>query len=185
MIRETFLFDENQGNVRLDSVYEVKDVKGQLRMPASYTFGFLMQKYPSDKKSGWILAADFSTHKWSEYRLYGQSDSVKNSWDLRLGAQLNPVAGQNYFSNVAYRIGVAFGPDYLRVGEKMNHFTASFGLGLPVALSRQALYQRTKINVAFEYNRRGGKNNPLQESLYRLSLGFSFSDLWFIKRRYD
>jgi hypothetical protein len=185
LIRETFLFDDDQGNLRLDSVSEVKAAKGVLRMPASYTFGFLMQKYRSAEAGGWIFGADFSTHKWSEYRLYGEVDSVRNNWDLKIGAQLSPQAKRNYFSNVDYRVGLSLGPDYLRVGEKFNVFSASFGLALPVAVNRNAIYQRTKINLAFEYSRRGNDNNVLKESLYRLSLGFSFSDLWFIKRRYD
>ena len=185
LVRETFIFDENQGNIRLDSVFEEKGAKGVLRMPASYTFGFLVQRYKSSESGGWLVGADFTQNKWDDYRLFGERDSVKNSWELKIGAQLSPEAKRNYFSNVDYRIGISMGPDYLKIGEKFNLFSASFGLGLPVAINRNAIYQRTKINLAFEYSRRGNNDNILKESLYRLSLGFSFSDLWFIKRRYD
>jgi len=44
----------------------------------------------------------------------------------------------------------------------MNRFGATFGMGLPIALNRNA-----------------------PENLFRFSLGFSFSDIWFGKRKYD
>jgi hypothetical protein len=58
-------------------------------------------------------------------------------------------------------------------------------MALPVALSRQAPNQLTMINVAFEYGRRGNDKNILRESLFRFSVGFSLSDFWFVKRKYD
>ena len=77
------------------------------------------------------------------------------------------------------------GPDYIQVKEKMMQFGASFGLGLPVALSRQAPNQATFINLAFEMVKRGNDKNLLKENLFRFSLGFSLSDIWFIKRKYE
>ncbi len=185
IIRETYIFDQSLGNLRLDSVSDQRDIKGILEMPSNFTFGFLMQKYPDAQKGGWILGADFSQQNWSKYRIYGQSDSVRNKWDLRVGGQLNPAPKRNYFSNVAYRAGFSLGPDYIKVGQKLSLFSATVGLGLPVAFSRQAIYQRTFINLAFEYNKRGNNDNLLRENMYRLSVGFSLSDYWFIKRKYD
>jgi len=44
----------------------------------------------------------------------------------------------------------------------------------------QARYQASMINLGFEYVKRGNKSNILSENLYRLSVGFSLTDLWFI-----
>jgi hypothetical protein len=187
IIRETYIFDENIGNVRLDSVSDRRDIKGVLRMPAMYTFGFLIQKYPvPNKHSGYIIGADFSHQQWSEYRIYGEKDSVQNKWDLRVGGQFNPTPRpSNYFSNVSYRAGFSFGPDYIRVGQKLSQFSASVGLGLPVNRSSQAPNQVSIINVAFEYFKRGTNDNLLKENMYRLSIGLALSDFWFIRRKYD
>jgi hypothetical protein len=186
ILRETFVFDDNLGNLRLDSVSDRRNIKGKINIPSSYTVGFVVQK-PTviNKEGGWLIGADFTMQNWSNYRFYGQVDSVRNSWQVKIGGQLNPVPKRTYFSNVAYRFGLYMGPDYVKVKQKMPQFGASFGLGLPVALSRQAPNQVTLINMAFEYGKRGNNENLLKESTFRFSLGFSLSDFWFIKRKYD
>jgi hypothetical protein len=73
----------------------------------------------------------------------------------------------------------------LKLGENLSRFGASFGMGLPIAISRQAPNQYTLINVAIEYSKRGNNENLLKESMFRFSLGFSLSDLWFGKHKYD
>jgi hypothetical protein len=186
IVRETFYFDESQGNLRLDSVSDIRNVKGTIIMPSSYTIGFILQKYAiPNKESGWMFGIDFAQQNWNDYRFYGNKDSVQNKWEIRAGGQINPVPKRNYFSNVTYRFGLTAGPDYVRVGQKLPQFGASLGLGLPLSISRQAPNQTTLINLAFEYGKRGNNNNLLRENLFRFSLGFSLSDIWFVKRKYD
>jgi hypothetical protein len=146
----------------------------------------VLQKYiVPNKEGGWLFGIDYEKQNWDSYRIYGQQDSVQNKWELRAGLQINPVPKKNYFSNVAYRFGFFTGPDYIKVGQKLNQFGASFGMGLPLSYNRQAPGQSTIINLALEYSKRGNNNNLLRENLFRFSLGFSLSDLWFGKRKYD
>ena len=185
-IRETYRYNESSGNLRVDSISDVKDIKGKVELPATYTVGILLQKFAvPNKEGGWILAADYTQTRWDDYRFYGQKDSVKNNWSLRLGGQLSPVPKRSYFSNIAYRFGCVLGPDYIRVGNTLSQLGFTFGLGLPVPISRQAPNQVTFVNMAFELNQRGNNDNLLRENLFRFSLGFSLSDIWFAKRRYD
>jgi hypothetical protein len=186
ILRETFQYNAALGEVRLDSVSDKKDIKGIIDLPASFTFGFVLQKYPiAYKEGGWLLGIDFSQQGWDNYRFYGQKDSVRNKWEIRAGAQLNPKLNRNYFSQVAYRFGLFMGPDYINIGNKLSQFGASFGLGLPMALSRQAPNQVSIINLGFEYIKRGNNDNLLKENMFRVSLGLSLSDIWFIKRKYE
>jgi hypothetical protein len=189
ILRETFVYDDNLGEVRLDSISDMRDVKGKVKLPASFTVGFVAQKpiilEKDNKKAGWMLGMDLNMQSWNNYRFYGQVDSVKNNWEVRVGGQLNPVPKRNYFSNVSYRAGFFMGPDYIKVGQKLSRFGGSFGMGLPVAISRQAPNQFTLINVSLEYSKRGSTKNLLRESMFRFSLGFSLSDLWFGKHKYD
>jgi len=185
IIRETFTFDANQGEVRLDSVSDQKNIKGNLIYPSSYTFGFALQKLPEVKEGGWLFGIDFTQQNWNQYRFYNQADSVQNKWELRIGTELRPVPGRTLFSNVTYRAGFFIGPDYIRINKKLSRFGASFGMGIPMKLSRQALNQATIINLALEYGKRGNNNNVLRENTFRFSVGFSLSDFWFIKRKYD
>lgn len=186
ILRETFTYDETIGEQRLDSVSDNRNIKGTINLPSSITAGFVIQKFAvPNKEGGWLLGMDFLQQNWDNYRFYGQSDSVKNKWELRIGAQINPIPKRGYLSNISYRFGLFMGPDYVKVGQKLNQFGGSFGLGLPLATSRQAPNQATIINLALEYGKRGNNNNILSENIFRLSLGFSLSDFWFIKRKYD
>lgn len=185
IIRETFYTDPSQGNVRLDSVFVQNDIKGKLIYPSSFTIGFVYESEADQKRPGWAFGVDFAQQNWDSYRFYDQKDFVTNKWEVRAGAQLRPVPKKNYFSNVAYRAGLFIGPDYIKVGKELSQFGGSIGLGLPIAQNRQAPGQATIVNVALEYIKRGNDDNLLKESLFRLSVGFSLSDLWFIKRKYD
>jgi len=186
ILRETFVFDASVGEVRLDSVSEIRNVKGKINLPSSLTAGFVLQKYGvPNKEGGWLVGVDFVQQNWDNYRFYGQLDSVRSKWEIRVGGQINPIPKRNYFSNISYRFGFFMGPDYIKVGKKLNQIGGSFGLGLPLAITRQAPNQATLINLAFEYGKRGNNSNILSESLFRVSVGFSLSDFWFIKRKYD
>jgi len=87
---------------------------------------------------------------------------------------------------VAYRAGFSFGPDYVNMQEELPRLGVSVGLGLPLAnYNRLSPDQFSIINVALEYNKRGNNDNLLKENLFRVSVGLSFSDLWFRKRKYE
>jgi hypothetical protein len=185
VLRETFVFDPNMGALRLDSVSDQKDIRGKLIYPASFTVGFIAEKPPMGREGGWLLGIDFTQQNWDNYRINGQADSVQNNWELRTGAQFHPATKRNYFSNVSYRAGFSIGQDYIKVQNKLPLIGASFGLGLPLPITRQSPNQASIIQLAFEYSKRGNNDNLLRESLFRISLGFSLSDFWFQKRKYD
>ncbi|MEO5562832.1 MAG: hypothetical protein ABIR18_05335 [Chitinophagaceae bacterium] len=189
IIRETYYFDESVGNVRLDSVYQQNEIRGKITYPSNYTGGFVLEKEVnlSENKGGWLVGVDFSQSKWSEYRFYGQPDpTVQDKWELRVGTQLRPAVKTNYFSNVAYRAGFFIGEDYIIVQKKLPILGFSLGAGLPIRnYNRQSPGQATIINLAAEFIKRGNNDNLLKENLFRLSVGLSFSDFWFVRRKYE
>ena len=188
LTRETYYFDPNVGNTRIDSVYEKNGVKGTIDYPASFTAGVMLQRAPGNKKGGWLVGVDYYQANWKDYRIYGQKDSLRNKWELRVGGELRPsfdAARKSYWGNVAYRAGFFIGPDYIQVKKKLPLFGATLGLGLPLKNTNRLNNQVTLINVAFEYIKRGNNENLLKENLFRFSVGFSLSDLWFAKKKYE
>lgn len=187
IIRETYYFDESLGNVRIDSVSDKRNIKGKVVYPSSYTAGFVLEKFATAKKAGWLVGVDFSKTNWDDYRFYGQPDpTVQSKWEIRAGAQLRPVPKNNYFSNTAYRAGFFIGQDYIKVGNDLPIFGASLGLGLPLRnYNRLSPGEAKVINVAFEFIKRGNNDNLLKENLFRVSVGFSLSDFWFAKKKYE
>ena len=186
IIRETFVRDPTIGDLSLDSVSKQTNIKGKVVFPATYGAGFVIERLQTIKTSGFLLGVDFLQNKWSQYRYYGSTDLVKDNWELRVGGEVRPVPGRNYWSNVAYRAGFSLGPDYINVNQNLPRFGVSGGVGLPLAnYNRLSPGQFSIINIALEYARRGNNNNLLKENLFRVSIGLSFSDLWFSKRKYD
>ncbi len=185
LIRETYYVDDNFGNTTLDSVYNQTGVKGKIQYPSSLTVGFVYEKGANPKRGSWLFGMDFSQQSWDQFRFYGQKESLRNKWELHMGGELRPQPRRSYFSNVVYRAGLYFGPDYIAVPNKLPQFGASFGMGLPLVGSGQARTQVTAINIALEYGKRGNDNNVLRENLFRLSIGFALGDIWFVKRKYD
>lgn len=188
LIRETYFFDPNSGNTRIDSVYESNNVKGKIDYPSSFTAGVTIQRIPINKKGGWLIGVDFNQSNWQDYRLYGQPDSLRNTWQLHVGGELRPsldAARKSYFGNVAYRAGFFIGPDYIQVKKKLPVFGVTLGAGLPLRNFNRLNNQVTIINLALEYIKRGNNDNLLKENLFRFSVGFSLSDLWFAKKKYE
>ncbi len=178
---ETIRYSTEGGIDRIDSVRDNLDIKGDVVYPSSYGLGFLI-----NHKDKWLVSADYSAAKWSDYRFFGAQDMVQDSWKMNVGAQVvpNAINPKTYWGRVAYRAGFMYGKDYIHVNKEMPVYAITFGAGLPM---RKAQYtnQYSVINTSFEFGQRGNKENVLRENFFRLSVGFTLSDIWFIKRQYQ
>jgi hypothetical protein len=181
VIRETFDVTAT-GSQRIDSIYILSGTRGKVEYPSTVGFGFTLES-----QDNWLVGADFSTTNWEKYSFFGVKDQLRNSWMLRVGGQLSPnlVTAKNYWGRVAYRLGFNYGVDYIKVNNQdLNLFMATAGLGLPVRTNRFS-NQHTQVNLGIEYGTRGNNKNALKENLFRVSLGFTLGDLWFVKRKYE
>ena len=188
VLRETFT-RTSSGDVQVDSVFEQKNIKGKVVYPSGYGLGFVLERrvdVQNNKYATWLIGADLVQNNWDQYRFYGTADLVSNNWELRVGGQIRPEPKRNYFSNVAYRAGFFVGRDYIHIGKDLPVAGLTFGMGLPLANYNQlARTQASIINVSLEYIKRGNNDNVLKENIFRLSVGLSLSDLWFVKRKYE
>jgi hypothetical protein len=194
--RATFVSSGAGEELEIDSVFERNDIEGEIIYPASFTYGFMINRFttPDEDRRGWTLGVDFMQNGWDQYRFFGAKDSVANSWEVRLGGQLMPhsraYVNGRYTQLISYRAGVFLGKDYITAGgNELPLFGASFGVGLPVwSFKDPTRYRRnqfTNLNLSFEYINRGNNNNRLKENTFRISAGFNFTDWWFSKRKYD
>ncbi|HEY1869531.1 MAG TPA: hypothetical protein VGG71_00665, partial [Chitinophagaceae bacterium] len=188
LLRQTYV-STAAGDVQLDSVFEQKARKGKIIYPSGYAAGFILEKkpdYQNNKYGGWLVGVDYVRNNWSDYRYYGAIDSVRDSWEIKTGVQIKPEPKKDYFSNVSYRAGFIIGQDYIHVESKLPVWGMSFGMSLPLANYNQiARGQVSTINIALQYTKRGNNDNLLKENLFSISVGLSFSDLWFVKRKYE
>lgn len=190
IIRETFSRTSDNGDFRLDSVTEQLDVKGIITYPATLGTGILVEKQADAEHGGWLVGIDYIQNKWDDYRFYGEKDLVSNNWQLRMGGQIKPaMKGNSYKNFVTYRAGFFIGQDYIYLNRKLPELGVSFGMALPILNlkdpQRRFRSQYSVVNLALEYIKRGNNDNILREDLFRISVGFSLSDLWFQKRKYE
>ena len=176
-------FQESATTGEIDSIDVISRVSqtGKIRYPGNFGVGLMY--YKGDR---WLLGADFSQTKWNDYKYFGAVDSVQNSWTFHAGGQVLPNAtnSKSYWSRVTYRAGLWYGRDYVKVTDDLPTWGVSVGFGLPM---RPPSYsnQFSVINTAFEFGQRGNNSNVIRENFFKISIGLTLSDIWFIKRKYD
>lgn len=176
----------------LDTVLSTINTPGKINLPALYTAGFALHKKEIGVRGSydqWVVGLEYSTRAWKDkYLFYGQQDALSNSWMLRMGVQYCPNAYdyENFWSTVVYRAGFYTGKDYVNIdhnGLLVSAFTT--GLSLPIRKYRSYDYQFSLLNLAMQFGQRGTGVNNYREGFFQLSVGYSLSDVWFSKRKYD
>lgn len=153
------------------------DVENQkMKIPSKYT---LASGIGQDKK--WFLGAEISHQENSKLKNRFkdiQNAAFENATKIAIGGYYIPDydSFSSYFSRIIYRAGFRYENTGLVLrNESINDYGMTFGLGLPVGLS--------KINLGFEFGKRGTTaQNLIQENYFNLNIGLSLNDLWFRKR---
>jgi long-subunit fatty acid transport protein len=155
----------------------VNDTK--LKIPTKFSFGLGIGE---NKK--WAIGSEltFANNSVMTNR-FGSIPNVsfENSTKVAVGGFYVPKydSFSNYLSRIIYRGGFRYENTGLVINnQSINDYAVTFGLGLPVGLS--------KINLGVELGKRGTTTSGLIEENYiNVTVGLSLSDLWFIKRKID
>lgn len=173
------------GNVN-DPSYVAKidsnsNVKGTAKLPA--TLGMGIQYRSGDY---WQIGLDVLRSAWSTFTRYNNADSTGNYMSIRLGGAITPDVNSvtNYWKKMTYRAGIYTGQDIFQFGNQAIRANGiTIGVGYPVRRTNLSIGQ---INASFDVGQRGTTANGLLSERYsKFSVGFTFNDKWFIKRRYD
>jgi len=160
-----------------DTLANEENLKGNIVIPALLGGGFTFER--TDK---WVIGVDYKWQNWAKYKIFDLSDSLVNSWQLSVGGEITPNIDNynNYLARIHYRIGFNYGKTYLHLrGLDLNEYAISFGFGFPLR------GMRTMLNVAGQYGVRGTiDNNLIRESYFKIIVGFSIYERWFVKRKY-
>lgn len=176
----------------VDTALFQNDKKGTIELPSVITAGIAFHKKITTVRGNydqWVIGLELNQSNWKDgYQFYGVSDQVRNATMLRVGVQLcpNPYTFESYWSTVTYRFGLFSGNDYININNnalKVNGLT--MGLGLPVRKYRSYDYQFTLLNLALQMGQRTGGNSNFKENFVQFTVGYSLSDVWFNKRKYD
>lgn len=178
-----------QGNIIVkDTVRYAIGESGKVFVPGSLGIGFaISNEHKSDKRNNFLIGADFNYSNWTSYRNFGNSDSLHQSYSIKLGGYYKPLKSYrtDYFNEVEYRAGVHYTQTPIVVrGTQVNEYGVSIGFGLPLKFK-----QRTSgvLNLGFEAGKMGTlENNLTTDTYYRLSLGMNLiSNEWFRHFKYE
>jgi hypothetical protein len=121
---------------------------------------------------------DFSFENWGNLKPFSLDPvPLRNSFRTGIGFEIMPAKGaDSYWKRVFYRVGVAYNSTYYQVnGTGINEILMSGGVGLPLDLD-------SWINIGLQVGVRGTTDNKLQkDTIMRLSVSISASELWFLK----
>jgi len=133
----------------------------------------------------WFLGAEYSFQDMGKFR----NDFADLPDGLRYGKAPNFSFGgyiipnynsfTSYLKRVTYRAGLHVTKTGMIINEKeINDFGITFGAGLPLGNSF------SNINLGFELGRQGTTDAGLvEESYFKVNLGLSLNDKWFLKRK--
>lgn len=147
-------------------------IPGKLRVGLSY-----------DDHSDWLVGVDFTYAWWSQYKEYGETYGYfRNTFRVAAGMELKPnYQSASAMRRVAYRIGGRYETYYADYGQRnLDGYAVNLGVGIPVRRSR------SMINVGLEYGHVGRiKDGQIAENYFKIGVGFSSVETWFVKRKYD
>lgn len=165
-------------------VYDDLDVAvpdSKLKLPSKITFGTSVGEL---KK--WALGVQVTSQSTSDFGNRAQNLSnvkYENSLRYSIGGFYIPKYSSftSYWSRVNYRAGFR----YENTGLVINNLSildraVTFGFGLPLSGTF------SNINIGVELGKKGTTNAGLVEENYsNISVGFSFNDSWFQRRKYN
>lgn len=160
-----------------DSTFFFEGAKNTIKMPMTHTAGFAFEK-----TNAWLIGADVSYSKWSDYREGSINPGLNNSLGLAIGGQVTPDASSinSYFKLVDYRLGLKYDKTFVKINDTdINQYALTFGFGFPLPRNRATFY---KINFSAELGQRGTEsNNLVRDRFVNFNLGFTLNDKWFQK----
>lgn len=129
-------------------------------------------------KDRYRFLGDFVFEKWESTKYFGDYQAeIRNSYRTSVGFEVAPLKGADtYWKHIFYRAGFAYHSTYYKIhGIGINEILLSSGVGLPIGPESQ-------LNIGVQIGIRGSTENRLQkDTIFRLSVAISASELWFQK----
>lgn len=162
-------------------------VNNGFELPTSYGAG-LMWNHNNKLKVG----ADFTLQKWGGikypvYRVINDEQSYEltddyysDRYKVTLGGEFcNNEMSRSFFDRVRFRAGVSYATSYYKINgfDGPDEISASIGFGIPII---NAYNNRSVLNVSGQWVHSSAKG-MLTENTFRINVGITFNERWFMK----
>ena len=178
---------ETSGETSLSVDSDTTSLKNNYEMAATYGVGL---GYNWDDKL--IVGVDFTYQPWSKAKYlptwkqnYTDADLKGNYNDryrISVGAEYkNATYSTKYFDRMRFRAGAYYEKSYIKVqGNNLSEAGATIGLGLPI------MKDKSLINLSAQYfHRKLSPDAKVVENGVSFSIGISFNEFWFFKRKIE
>lgn len=144
-------------------------------LPASFGIGISYQE-----PDFFSIGFDFETQAWKN--AYSDDANYQNSTKIVLGASWTPDYDNvnSYIKRIRYSMGLNYQElPYIVNNQGLTDFGINFGASLPVS-------GYSSFDMAFKFGQLGETSNGLiKETYFKVVIGATINDRWFIKRKYD
>ena len=137
----------------------------------------------------WMIGAEYTGVNNESLNKHHKNEMVtyENGYQVALGGFYTPDYRPyfaNFFERMTYRAGLKYQKTgFVMNNQQLNDMSGSLGIGVPIGLLSRSV---SNLNLGIEYGQRGTtKNNLIKENYFNFSVGLSFNDLWFVKRRFN
>lgn len=184
----------------VDTVLLEENKTGKTSLPLGYSAGLSITY-----NNLWMITADYRSERWGDMKRGLFTDSFTNSSQFNIGLAYRPDANvdmfkrreknRRYKANLEYRVGFRTlntgynFKDNAGIISPLKEYGISFGIGIPktrMDYDQKQVVVKSMINITGEYIHRGTTTNGMiAEDMFRLTVGFTLADIWFVKRKYN
>jgi hypothetical protein len=170
-LRTASSFDANAE--RIYSGSDTTDQKGTADIPLSIGLGL---SYLHQNRYRFL--GDLVFENWGNLKPFTLDPVIlRNSYRTSIGFEAIPEKGaMTFWKRIFYRAGLAYNSTYYQInGVGIDELIMSSGVGLPLG-------PESWLNIGLQVGLRGTTDNKLQkDTIVRLSIAVSASELWFFK----
>lgn len=137
-----------------------------------------------------LIAADYTLQKWGslDYPVANNNSAtydmsgnqLKDRHKVAVGAEWTPNAvSRNFLKRINYRIGASLSTPYIKVNgqDGPKEYSVSAGFGIPIANSWS---NRSILNISGQWTH-GSAAGLITENTFRINIGLTFNERWFMK----
>lgn len=166
-------------------------VNNGLEIPTSFGAG-VMWNHANKLK----LGADFSYQQWGSlqypvYRVVNDEpryeltdDYYKDRYKVTVGGEFcNDEMSRRFLDRIRFRAGVSYATSYYKINglDGPDEISASIGFGIPIV---NAYNNRSVLNISGQWVH-SAANGLLTENTFRINIGITFNERWFMKWKVD
>lgn len=162
-------------------------VNNGLEIPTSFGVGLTWNNNNKLK-----LGADFTYQKWGDTKFpvykvindvpsYSLSDEYySDRYKLTIGGEFcNNETSRNFIDRIRFRAGASYASSYYKVNgqDGPDEISVSVGFGIPIV---NAYNNRSILNISGQWVRSEAPG-MLKENTFRINIGITFNERWFMK----